>query len=144
MASDLNGEYVMLLPFTAHLMLTRLHAAINREESEELLRKNGMFDGLFLVRDKLFASYRVVFVLSLVTHGYFRHHLLERRRDDPFQIDNRKCVVLYANNAYAVSRGHTPRMLYAAGGDPPAAAHASSNRQHCLGNWPRCIVLSVS
>ena len=125
-------------------MLTRLHAAINREESEELLRKNGMFDGLFLVRDKLFASYRVVFVLSLVTHGYFRHHLLERRRDDPFQIDNRKCVVLYANNAYAVSRGHTPRMLYAAGGDPPAAAHASSNRQHCLGNWPRCIVLSVS
>lgn len=63
------------------------HGQIDRTAAEEMLSSNGMFDGSFLVREKLHSSNRVVVVLSLVSAGYFRHHLLERREDKSFVID---------------------------------------------------------
>ncbi len=80
--------------------MVRVHGVIDRNAAEELLRKNGMFDGSFLVREKLRSPSRIVFVLSLVSAGYFRHHLLERREGHAFTIDNGEALLLL--NAFIV------------------------------------------
>ena len=65
-----------------------LRGTLTRELAEAELRARGKHDGIFLVREKMVSSSRLVFVLSMCYQGRFRHHLLERRRVGEWTIDN--------------------------------------------------------
>ena len=113
----------------------RLHGPIDRAETEKLLTANGMFDGSFLVREKLHTANRVVLVLSLVSSGYFRHHLLERRDDAPFLVDGGLQVGVMCSIPNRHS-GDSSWVLYNSSRHHSAAVDAPSHHSYRAG-WSR-------
>lgn len=74
----------------ALLIARRLRDEMTRAAAEKELADRGMGEGIFLVREKVRSASRAVYALSVVRRGKPRHHLLQKRMNSSWTLDDGK------------------------------------------------------
>lgn len=90
MLFGVNASYHRVTLITPVFIMPRLFGPLARESAEGIICDMGMFDGLFLVREKKIATNEVTFALSYSYNKKFTHHLLQKKPNEPWMLDTSK------------------------------------------------------